>query len=233
MLACFVLKENRNLRALVVIIPIIAIAAIWGMLSQLTGSGANTFTQLVSTLMIAAAILWLLSERISSYKPAGMFIISLVLLAAIGFLSMFSFGGLNFGQENLWILIFQFIWAVALLFGILITRYFCRKSISGVSFSFWLLLWMTVVSNVMMFITMMVTFAFVGQFNAKYLIFLIVVPVYGIIFAILAYLLILPYLILTFKSNFYKKRLLACLRLAEFVKKEEFSQTDISENTNF
>jgi hypothetical protein len=229
LLACFTLKENRNLRAFLIIVPIVVVAAILGMLCQLTGSSSNIFTQAVYALMIGASMLLLLLDRLRMYKPAAIYIISLVLLSIIGVVSMFAFGGINLSQENIWIFIFQFIWAASLLFGILITRYFCRKTLSGTSFSLWLLLWMTIVFDITMFLTTVASFAIEGHLLRNFLIFLIVVPIYGTILAILAYLCTLPYLILTFKSDFYRKRVLACLRLDEFVKREGLMQADMSE----
>jgi hypothetical protein len=88
---------------------------------------------------------------------------------------------------------------------------------------------MTIVFDITMFLTSVASFAIEGHLLRNFLIFLIAIPIYGTILAILAYLCTLPYLILTFKSDFYRKRVLACLRLDEFVQEEGSMQTDMSE----
>ncbi|MCE5341339.1 MAG: hypothetical protein LLF92_09485 [Planctomycetaceae bacterium] len=225
LLACLVLKENRNLRAYLVLLPILSVCALWGIIRQILPafvSQSNILTHIVSTLMLSAAILWLMLDRLARYKLAVSFFLSIVLLSMVGIISMFVFGGFSFSSDVISIFIMQFAWAVSLVCGILIARYFCRKGFSGKVFSLWLLLWMIVVFDVMMFFIMLVTLASSG-YLMRNLFILIFVPIQGTTAGLMAYVFTLPYLILTFKCEFYRKRFLAWLRLTEPAKENDFS----------
>jgi hypothetical protein len=171
--------------------------------------------------MLGAAILWLLSDRLSQCKPAVTFFLSLVILVTAGLISMCAFSGLSFSGESTSIFVIQLVWAVSLLLGCLIAKRFCRKKYSGVGFALSLLLWMIVVFDVLMFAVAVVMIAANGHLLNNLIILLIAVPLQGTIFGIIAYIFTLPYIILSFKCEFYRQRFFACLRLSEPVERAE------------
>lgn len=187
------------------------------------GSQTNVFSQIVSTLMLGSAILWLMSDRLSQCKPAATFFLSFAILAAVGLISMYSFSGLSFSNESISIFVIQLFWAVSLLLGFLIARYFCREKCGGVGFSLRLLLWMIVVFNVMMFVAMFVMIFAQGLSLNNLAVLFIAVPLQGTILGVISYLFTLPYIILMFKCEFYRKRFFACLHLSEPVEGAEIS----------
>jgi hypothetical protein len=200
LLGCLLLKENRNWQAWLVLIPLAAVCVLWGMMRQLlpsVGSQANAFSHIVSTLMLGAAILWLMSDRLAQCKPAATFFLSLAILVAAGLISMYAFSGTSFSNESQSLLVMQLAWAVSLVFGLLIARHFCRKKCGGVGFALSLLLWMIVVFDVMMFAVIVSMLALQGSRMSNVTVLFMAVPLTGTFLAALAYLFTLPYIILT------------------------------------
>jgi hypothetical protein len=223
---CFLLKENRNWRAWLVLLPLAAVFAMWGMLKQVLPSSSsinNPFSLILSTLAIAVAILWLMSHRLLLRRGIAMFSWSLAGLLIIGLISVYSFCGLNFSNEPMSILILYVAWAVSLLLGLLIARYFCRKKCGGVSFALSLLLWMIVTFDAAMFFCMLLMLAMQGILSHNIDSIFIQVPLVGTVMAVVFYIFTLPYIILTFKCEFYRRRFFACLRLPEPENRTEIS----------
>ncbi len=216
------------MRAYFVLLPILVVCALWGIMQQILPSfvsQSNVLAHIISTLMLSAAILWLMLDRLAGYKPAVRFFLSLVLLSVVGVVSMFVFGGFSFSSEVISIFIMQFAWAVSLVCGILIAKRFCRRGFNGKVFSLWLLLWMIVVFDIMIFFMMLATLASSG-YLMRNLFILIFVPIQGSIVGLMAYIFTLPYLILTFKCEFYRKRFSKCLNIEESAPNECFLQMD-------
>lgn len=208
------------------LLPLAAVYVLWGMMKQLflsIGSQANVFSQIVSTLMLGTAILWLMSHRLAQCKPATTFFRSLAILLAVGIISIYSFSGWNFSDEPMSILVMQAVWAVSLLMGLAITRQFHRRQFGAGRFAFMLLLLMIVVFDAAIFLTMPVLVAVQGLLVYNIAAIFMQVPLMGTVIAAIFYLFTLPYLILTFNCEFYRKRFLACLRLSEPVNRKEIS----------
>jgi hypothetical protein len=155
LLACIVIPaENRNRRAWLILVPLVAVLAIWGMLRQLLsgglGSQISMFDQMVLAIAVATAALSVLSGRLVSLRRTTRFFTSLLILVAVGVLSTWSYGGLS-SRETIPLLVVHSIWAVSLLVAIVINRFFCRKRMTGRRFGLMLFLWMVVLFICSMF----------------------------------------------------------------------------------
>jgi hypothetical protein len=82
----------------------------------------------------------------------------------------------------------------------------------------------------MMFAVIVSMLALQGSLMSNVTVLFMAVPLTGTFLAALAYLFTLPYIILTFKCEFYRKRFFACLRLSKPVNGAEISlPPDMSE----
>lgn len=219
LLGCLVLpKVNRNWRAWLVLLPFAAVLALWGIARQLFSLEASTsaviFDHIVETIALSTAVLWLLAGPLSSLRGAARFFASLLILASLGLVATCAFCDMKFSDDWVSLFMMHIMWAAALVGGLTISRLFCRRSVHGVKFSLWLLLWMVVAFDLVMLPAMLIMAAIMGQW--EYLgRMLVIIPIQGTVVGGVMYLLAVPYLVLTFKSTFYRERLCAAMGLPQ------------------
>jgi hypothetical protein len=234
LLVCLVLPQsNRNWRAWLVLLPFAAVLALWGIVRQLFSLEASTsaviFDHIVETIALSTAVLWLLSGPLSSLRGVARFFASLLILASLGLVATCAFCDMKFSDDWMSLFMMHIMWAAALVGGLTLSRLLCRRTVHGVKFSLWLLLWMVVVFDLVMLPAMLIMAVVAGQF--EYLgQMLMVVPIQGTLVGVVMYLFAVPYLVLAFKDPFYRGRLYAVLSLPQpaLVPEAVEPQTDTS-----
>jgi hypothetical protein len=219
LVACLVIpRQNRHWRAWLILVPLVIALAIWGIFKQLVSLNASTsvsiFDHLVTNVLLSMTILWLVSGSLASVSGTIRVILSLFMVLLLGVIGVWAFGGMNFDDDSLSIFMIYAVWAFALVGGITVTRAFCRKCMGGVRFSLWLLLWMVVAFDAVLLPAFLLMAVIMGQsIGAGEL--LTIMFVQGTFAGAIVYLFALPYLVFTFRSDFYRERAMRCLGLSD------------------
>ncbi len=189
-------------------------------------SQGNFIAHLLSSVAITTAVLWLLGERLKGYKGPTSFFIALGILAILGVISTFSFSGFSINSNVKGYFSTYGIWAVVTLLGLTMAALRCRKKYSPKRFMLLLLLWMIIFTFACMVLVVVMT----GNFKMIILI-LIQIPMVGSVLSLIFYLIVLPYMILVFRSPFFRERFYGCFGISN--KQQEQSDAQIaSDNIN-
>jgi hypothetical protein len=133
-------------------------------------------------------------------------------MAIAGLIGIISYGMTDFSNEGLAILICLGVLAFTMLLGFVLAGWRCRNRYSNLRFMLWLALWCEVacVASTMAFYSIM--FVISGFPVSIFRILLAFVPI-GLVFGLCAYVIVLPYMILAFRSSFFRQRFYDCFHL--------------------
>jgi hypothetical protein len=206
-------KSNRDLRILLILIPVLVANVLYVALKRVSGmpaSAAARYDMILQSLVVGTAILWLLAPRFANVRGLGRFLLSLGVLVGVAYLGVLSIGMSSSTRE---VFMFGTCLQVVLLVGIVAAGHLCRWRYRP-----WrLLLWLGVCE---------MTMAVVGLF-VFFLIAMAAIPLsasnmwdsapriipMGLILGLGLYVLALPFMILGFTSPLFRDRLRACLSL--------------------
>ena len=210
------LKENRTRRAWTILIPAIAVLLTWhllkGLLSGISGPGGE-LSRVITILVTLLSALWLLGDRIAKRRPAASFFLALAIVAVLLLLAVTCQCSLNFGQLEMICFITCGCMMLSFLSGIILTRYRCRNRYSTRRFLLWLLLWMEVTMLVVVSVYVAIIMVSVQVFREHMFEMIAQLFIVATIGAVMLYLAVLPFILLSFWSPLYGQRLRACLRL--------------------
>jgi hypothetical protein len=205
LLAFVLLKENRNLKALLILIPLLIIFIITMLLESGMNAdmiGTMNFLLVVETLAVGLAILLLLGRKISTLKWYFSIIIVIIVLTIVGFAGV---TGADDGriiahtEINLSIYGLQ---AAGWLLAMILTAFLCRKKYSKVRFNLFAALSFFIFQVIGLYsVALLVGGPLAGL--AGSIQWLLIV---ALVFAIIQYLVTLPFLILSYRSTEYEKR---------------------------
>jgi hypothetical protein len=219
-LPLLLVKENRRRQAWAILIPLVAIVLIYGMLAG-TASRASAVEMvrcLVVTLVTAWAVVWLLAHRLSTRSWILTCLLAFLVMLATGLLSYVCNFGLS-DYENLTGLgVYFSVAALALVLPMAISGRCCRRVYAPGRFMAWLLLWMALVLCLGMVVVLGGVALFFEQRSWAGMMHLLVavpfVALMGGIWGIAFYVLNLPFMLLAFRSSFYRERFCHVLGLA-------------------
>ena len=211
-LALIVPKANRHRQAWLILIPFFLVLALWQMpvrLISMPSSSAGFFGVLAMSLAMAWTVVWLLGHRLARGGRPASFFLTLILMLAIGLWAHVGDYGFELDSVMLQSAIFFGIFALALLIAMGLARRCCRRQYRPGLFMVWLVLWMLLVPVALMTLVagiMVITVS--RQFNPVMLLGVLFAAAFtsGFLAAGL-YLFNLPFMILAFKSSFYRERL--------------------------
>lgn len=215
MVPLVLVKDNRRRTAWAILIPLLAILVAFRMFATLVAmppDPAETIGSFVATLITAWAMVWLLEPWLSGRRPRVFFFSALAVMLGTGLLSYAGHYGLARSDSTPPLLICYTTAAVGLLLSMTLSSRCCRKVYSPGRFMTWLLLW-----AVLLVIVGLVVFAaymsagerFVGELISS----LPSVLLAGGIAGFVLYLLNLPFMLLAFRSDFYRQRFCRMWRL--------------------
>lgn len=213
-LALVVPKENRCRRAWLILIPLFLVMAIWQMPARLFSlplSAANPLGFFVNSLAVAWTVVWLLGRRLGSQRPFDAFFWMLGAMMLVGFWAYTAEYGTRLAPQMIVVLIPYAFCSVTLLLSMELARILCRKTDRPGPFMAWLFFCMGFLSGTAMLLLAillaMVQLAMTTHFDTSMLMFLVLqTAVVALFLAIVLYLGNLPFLLLAFKSSFYRER---------------------------
>jgi hypothetical protein len=220
-------RANHTPRAWLIFVPLLIVNLLWSLFSKVLGVGsANTavFSVLFHSYTVGIASLWLLGHKIANRSRFITFLLALAIMAIAGLIGIISYGISDFSNEGLAILICLGVLAFTILLGFVLAGWRCRKRYSNLHFMLWLALWCVVVcvAGMLVFYSIMFT---IDRPSISLFTILFQLLTVGLIFGLCAYVIIVPYMILAFRSSFFRQRFYDCFHLPAM---EELS-TDESE----
>ena len=199
-------KANRHRQAWLILIPLVLVLVVWRMparLLSMSDGSAETLGFFVVSGALAWTVVWLLAHRLATRSRIVTFFLIAGVMLAIGLLSYYCHFEDGDGFLPLSI-IFGACVAIFLL-AMMITGSFCRKKYSPRRFLAWLIVWNGVVTFTLMMsygALMMIVEAELRHIGE----FMLVAVLVTLFLASILYLINLPFLILAFKSPFYRER---------------------------
>jgi hypothetical protein len=209
-------KANRNRQAWLILIPLALVMLLWRTPTMLfgmsEGSAQNLGCHIVSGAM-SWTVVWLLGNWLGSrFRIANFFLILATVLAA----GTMSFYCIFQGDADLPFFVYAIYYGLAvycLVSAMMLAGRYCRKRLTPMRFSLWLLLWLAVVTEALAFLFFFAYVLTTQQFHG-FTRGLTVVPTMAALLAGVVYLCNLPFLILVLNNPFYRRRLEAmfCVR---------------------
>lgn len=214
-LAIVLIKANRNLHALLILVPLLTLNLLWLGFRKAMGFrsvDAEMFTMLFLSFVIGISIVWLLGHKIGNRNRLVTFLLALVIIAVIGLVGVVSYGAADMSEETT-LAITLVVLALAVLVSLALAGWCCRKRFGGPRFLLWLGLWTIAVSVLSVVLMLVVVFFIQGMPTFSIATLLLQIMLAGLILGVFVYVAALPFLILALCSPFFWERLRACLQL--------------------
>jgi hypothetical protein len=208
-LAILLVKENRNLKSILIFIPLIIIYSITRLLEDGMNAdmlGTINFLLVVETLAVGMALLLLLGRKIASLKWLFSVIIAIIVLAIVGFAGVSGADDGRIITATIITLLLFILLSGGWLFGMIFSAFLCRKNYGKMKFNIYALLGFFVFEVIggLYVVALFLGGTIFGLLAGNIGIYLI----NALLFAILFYLITLPFLILTYRSAEYEQRFL-------------------------
>lgn len=217
-LALVLPENNRNRQAWLILIPMFLVLLLWRMpvrLVSLPGSSAAFFGLMATSLAIGWTLVWLLSNRLVRGHAQNDFFRAAAVMLVIGVWAYLADYGFAVNAGMVQSTVAFGVSAVALLAAMGLARRFSGEAYRPGPLMGWLFLSMLLTAAVAALASMSLTFlpslAILGPLVL--LMLLVSTAFMSIFLAISLYLFNLPFMLLAFKSPFYRDRFEAALRL--------------------
>jgi hypothetical protein len=236
-------RANRTPRAWLIFIPLLIVNLLWSLFSKVLGVGSAgmvVFSVLFHSYTVGIASLWLLGHKIVNRRRFITFLLALAIMTIAGIIGIISYGMTDFSNDGLAILMSLGVLAFTMLLGFVLAGRLCRNRYSNLRFMLWLALWCVVVCLASMLVFYSIMLAIYRPSISLYSLFAILfqIPLVGLVFGLCAYLIVLPYMILAFRSSFFRQRFYDCFQLPAMAAVstdasgiETTQQNDISETS--
>jgi hypothetical protein len=208
-LAFILFKENRNLKALWIVIPIIVLYLILELLKLLWPGQLYGLDQAVAfNQIIGVSIVFLLGERLAKLKWPTLFVTSLLIIIATGFIGLLGKNSIYFEGVDRTTITNICGGAFFILIALSLTSRSCKKKFSKTRFLLFFLMWLSIVQII---ISILVTTVMWGvDIFMQYYLWIIMMLIGQVL---INYLITLPFWILALTNNFYNQRFKSCLKL--------------------
>ncbi len=212
--ALIALPENRNIKAFIILIPIVSVFVLWELVLLLIPDNYFSFLEINQTLFLSQAIgfsiMFLLGNRIGKYKGFVTALIALIIFSAIGILGTFSSDD-NYFSGWTDVFVFKYFFAaVILILSLFLASKISRKKYGNLRFLLLILLFLIV--SQLLVVIVLTTLSIGLTLLMRYFIYILLI---SIIPSILFFLVSLPFWILAFSSKEYNIRFRKCLKLPE------------------
>jgi len=209
-LAMVIFKENRNLRSLSILLPLIALVLILELFKLSLDSkllDSMNIIVIFESLVVGMAIILLLGQRVSSSKVYISIIIALVTFAIVGVAGVIGFSDGRYVAVTDLTLKFYGVQAGVWLLAMALTVFFCRKNFSYLRLNLFALLSFFISHLIGMYIiTLQMAATNAAKANIAGNMQWILIGAVALTFVY--YIITMPYLILAYRSTEYDKRLL-------------------------
>jgi len=221
-------KSNRDRRALLIIVPLVFVNLLWLLFKKVSGmssSDAQQFDMLFQSMAIGIAVLWLIVHKFGGSNGFVRFCLSLGILAVVAGLGTLSYHTGFSGETSLFLVLLVFM-SIILLLAMTAAGWLCKRQYLPVRYMLWLGLCTLFGSAVAMIGVFIIGMLFIFPGQPKLMSVIFDVAGVGLIFGVCLYVLNLPYMILAFRSPFFRERFYACLRLKSMATTTEQADTD-------
>ncbi|MCH7559047.1 MAG: hypothetical protein IIB56_16565 [Planctomycetes bacterium] len=216
LIAAFIfIKANRNPQALLILAPLLILNLLWLAFKKVMVLGSadiEMFSMVFNSLVVSITVLWLFAHKLGNRNRFVTFLLALALMAVLGLIGAISYCGLTFSQQTVGALILLAMSALAMLLGFVLAGWQCRNRYSGLRFVLYLALW-TIVTCLASTLVIYSTVFIIQQTPIPIFTVLLMVSIVGLILGACLYVINLPFIILAFRSPFFRERFYACLRL--------------------
>jgi hypothetical protein len=209
-----VLKENRNLKTLLIIIPLFSVLVLWQLFSGLIYEDfieSFYIDQLfVFSYSIAITIVLLLGERLARTSRFISIGVAMVVFAAVGFCgTMISNNGFYDGAADIYYKTYGFA-TLSLLLTSIFSSWHCSIRYTNIRFLFFMFLYMLVLLMIASFYGAAIEWGIENVIN-NFMFYVIM----GISVGVVVYILLVPYWTMAFFSNLFYQRFRNLLTLPE------------------
>ena len=226
-LAIIVPKANRDIRVLLILVPLIIVNLLWWLFMRYANMNSTDeleFGIIFNSMAVGVTVLWLIANSFARFGGAIRFLLSfgtVVIVAGLGTLSYST----EFSNETAMFLALFIFMTLTMLVAITISRRLCGGKYRPVFFLLWLALWVLLGSLVAMFGVLIVgSIIFSSGLDISGAIFMLILA--ALIFGLGLYVLNFPFMILGFANPFFRKRFCACLGLESTPTTPERADTD-------
>ncbi len=208
-------RANRTPRAWLIFIPLLIVNLLWSLFSKVLGvdsAGMVIFSVLFHSYTVGIAAVWLLGHKIANRRRFATFLLALAIMAVASLIGIVSYGMTDFSGEGLSILMCLGVLSLTMLLGFVLSGFMCRNRYSNLRFMLWLALWCEVacVASMLVFYFIM-SVIYRSSISLSEILFEFFPA--ALIFGLCAYLIVLPYMILAFRSSFFRQRFYDCFQL--------------------
>jgi hypothetical protein len=207
-------RENRNPHVLLLFIPLLIVSLLYALFKRATGMPMATavqFDAFCQPLVFGTAILWLLAHGFATLGPKARFLLAWAVISGMALLGV-PLGGAGSTAEALQKSIALVLIGTAILVSFVATGRLCRWQYRPGRFTLWLALCDTAIGLVTMSVVFCITVAITPSRPDMW----IVIPqvlFLGLLIGLCLYAIALPFVVLAFKSVFFRDRLCKCLSL--------------------
>ena len=216
-LAIVIPKANRDLRILLIFVPLVIVNLLWlafKEVSKMPSSSASQFDTIFNAMAVGIAVLWLVAKYFDRFGGFVRFLMSFGTLVAVACLGILSYST-EFSKEAAIFLATLVFFSITVIGATATAGRLCRGKYRPLCFMLWLALW-TILGSL---------FAMFGFFLVGTLIMssggpgpdirqaIMMLTLVGLFFGLFLYVLNLPFMILGFANPFFRERFNTCLRL--------------------
>ncbi len=213
-------RANRNPRAWLIFIPLLAVNLLWTLLKKVIpfpSSAMAMFDQLFVSLTMGISIVLLFGHKIGNRNRFITFLLAMVLMAGVGVAGVISYSGLAFSPEVLGAAFVFAVSALIILLAFVFAGCCCRKRYSGLRFMLWLAVWTVGICMVIVLgyfgIAMVIMTIMGSSLPGTLMSVFLQLFIAGLALGGSLYVIVLPFMILVMRSCFFRERFYACLRL--------------------
>ena len=209
-------RANRNLRILLIFVPLVIVNLLWlafKEVSNMPSSSASQFDTVFHSMAVGIAVLWLVVNYFERFGGVVRFLLSFGILVAVAGLGTLSYSTEFSNEVALLLALFAFL-AITMLGATIIAGKLCKGKYRPLCFMLWLALCTLLGSLFATFGFFIVgTFIMSSGSGPDILEAILMLTLVGLILGLCLYVLNLPFMILGFVNPFFRERFNACLRL--------------------
>lgn len=215
-LAIVLVKGNYHPHILLIFVPLLIVNLCWSIFKKAIGfrsvENIQMFDMVFNSLVLGISILWLLGHKLGNRNRFVTFLLALAIMAAVGLVGVISYGGTGISLQTMAIIILLAALMLTILLSFVLAAWCCRGRYGGVRFILWLGLFNVVVAvvNILVFYSI---FFIISRPSIPIFTVLLQVSIAGLVLGGCLYAIIFSYMILTFRSSFFRQRFYSCLRL--------------------
>ena len=200
-------RRNRDRRAILIFVPLAILSLLWPVvvrLVSLPSGSVDQFALLFESLVVGLALLWLNADKFSGYYGLVRVPMSLGILLLAGLVTSMSSGRTISDPVFIVLPIFVAVTGAILLGALALTRRMTHRRYVPFPFMLWLAVWSLLITmaGTALFFTVLLMIS-QGTINAPLLFFQTMM---GGALGLCLYAVNLPYMLLMFRSSFFRQR---------------------------